>query len=360
MNILNVAVCALAFAITPNPCLYGQEIPADVLTRIMSNAAVDHPNDYSTQEYVVQQQTAAYAELASIASQMKGLEEQNILGKALRDYPDNYSTAVYVVKNELASLRRLSALAIALNPPLVSYPSPNDLISRLTELEMHEGMTWRKSRFQEGWKSRLRVYNGKNESKLSPSDASKTNEKLNQVSCHLTGPDQNSVSEMRFEIEVYEKSLETQTLKNGKEIIEAIFGPSKLSESFVAGKNAKRSDWSVELRTGHKRSGAYDIVATVRFDQFIQNPKAYFAGAKTAAKSLVLSHCYSTEKANFYFKATNVSYVKGTKFKVAGFVTDEDLTGTLFERRFECVVKIEDGNWQTSTFKWGAWRDLTN
>lgn len=83
-------------------------IPADIVDRIKSDAAASHPGDYSTQLYVVEKQKAAYNELATAT--FKGCENvlDEIMQKAEESHPYDFSTQLYVVRKNCDSYIKLN------------------------------------------------------------------------------------------------------------------------------------------------------------------------------------------------------------------------------------------------------------
>ena len=333
------------------------QVPADVIKAIMADASADHPEDYSTQEYVLKQQTKSYLEVLALTKRLSSREGQAVIRKAAQDHPSDYSTQAYVIRGQIESLKRLTALAEVVNPPIVTYPNPADLISRLNEQGMHDELSWRKSRSEDGWISQLRFYNGEAGNKLSSSDVLKSKTLLNEVNCQLTGPDQNSVSEIRFEIEIYDSKQSVQTAANAKAAIETLIAPSMLTRYFIQGKNHESKYWSV-VKSKHTNGTGYDIVATIHFPRAIQAPGIHFDGAKQAAKKYVLKHCEVTNAPDFHYEVKTVEYLNEANFIVKGFVDDPETKTRLIERHFECVVRIEDGYWKPTSIKWTKWKQL--
>jgi restriction system protein len=86
-------------------------IPAEVLQAIKSMAAADHPSDYSTQVYVIQEQIGAYERLRRF--EPRGIP-RDILKKMARqaaeDHPADYSTQMYVLEEGVESYFALGKL----------------------------------------------------------------------------------------------------------------------------------------------------------------------------------------------------------------------------------------------------------
>ena len=92
-------------------------VPADVLKRIKTKAAEEFPDDYATQEYVINRASAAYVALANY--QAPGIPAdalKRIMAKAAADFPDDYATQKYVVDREVAAYRRLNPGHVAEEP----------------------------------------------------------------------------------------------------------------------------------------------------------------------------------------------------------------------------------------------------
>ena len=333
------------------------QVPADVVDRIMQKAAENHPDDYSTQEYVVKVQTKSFLELATLAATMKSRREKAILRKALSNHPDDYSTQVYVIKEQLKSLERLNALGKAVNPPLATYPSSAWIIKQLTELGMHQELTWRKSQVDPGWIGQFRFFNGKIGEGLSSAESLKSADQINEVNCQLVGPDQSGVSEIRFEIEIYDPNYEVQSREIGKKVAETVFPPGPMTKAFFLGKESKGDNWHVK-KARHPKGGGYNVVATVGFSKEIQNPKKFFKGAREAVKQYVIEQSQTPNAADFFYDEKKTKYIGDTSFMVTGSV-DDNIAGKLTEQNFECVVKIKGRYWQVVSFKVIGWKNLS-
>jgi TolA-binding protein len=89
-------------AVTPTPIPSDDgEIPATVLSRLKSKAAVDHPGDPSTQLYVVKTNVEAWKKL-------KTFPDSSTKRKAAEDFPLDFSTQLYVVEEAQKAERDLS------------------------------------------------------------------------------------------------------------------------------------------------------------------------------------------------------------------------------------------------------------
>jgi len=87
----------------PEPGKESSQVPAIVVEKLKSNAARVHPNDPSTQVYVVKEHMAAYLKLREIP-------DSPIKRKAAIDHPDDYSTQLYVVETESKAQSELSGI----------------------------------------------------------------------------------------------------------------------------------------------------------------------------------------------------------------------------------------------------------
>lgn len=77
-------------------------IPSDVIHSIKAYAASQHPKDFSTQSYVVQEQIEAYSALNKIRpSNIPKEILDNVLRQAEQDFPHDYSTRLYVLKEQI-------------------------------------------------------------------------------------------------------------------------------------------------------------------------------------------------------------------------------------------------------------------
>lgn len=77
-------------------------ISSDVIHAIKAYAASQHPKDFSTQSYVVQEQIEAYSALKKIhPSNIPKEVLGNVLRQAEQDFPHDYSTRLYVLKEQI-------------------------------------------------------------------------------------------------------------------------------------------------------------------------------------------------------------------------------------------------------------------
>lgn len=89
--------------------VYFSELDGNIKSEIKTLAEKEHPNDYSTQLYVVNEAVTSYKELLDLQSQCKdkGMFE-NVARSAHEDHGADYSTVLYVVKDQLDAHKQLS------------------------------------------------------------------------------------------------------------------------------------------------------------------------------------------------------------------------------------------------------------
>lgn len=78
-------------------------IPAAIVKRIEAKAAKSHPDNYSTQLYLIEREKEAYLELQTL-SPPQGVPKtvfKQVSADAKKSHPDNYSTQRYVIGNQL-------------------------------------------------------------------------------------------------------------------------------------------------------------------------------------------------------------------------------------------------------------------
>ena len=94
------------------------DLPGELLEGIRRRAAEDHPGDYSTQLFVINQQIAAYQELQEYECLPTVALDvfQRLKGNAGRDHPWDYSTQLYVVREQLAAYNQIK-----------KYPCPREV-----------------------------------------------------------------------------------------------------------------------------------------------------------------------------------------------------------------------------------------
>lgn len=108
----------------------GQNVPSSVLQRIKSMAAEAHPNDFSTQKYVVDEQVEAYKKLS--LARNDGLPRPifgELLERAAREHEFDYSTQLYVLSEQIDSYKKL----LSFSPPGVPASVTKDLLLKAQE-----------------------------------------------------------------------------------------------------------------------------------------------------------------------------------------------------------------------------------
>jgi HJR/Mrr/RecB family endonuclease len=84
------------------------QIPPEILKAIKSAALRDHPNDFSTQIFVVENQRESYQKLCQLIVQNVPME---ILDKIKKDteynHPSDYSTQLFVIKAQIEAYQKL-------------------------------------------------------------------------------------------------------------------------------------------------------------------------------------------------------------------------------------------------------------
>jgi ribosomal protein L24E len=83
--------------------------PKDVLEGIRKQAVKDHPGDYSTQEFVIEKQTAAYKELEEYdrPRAIPAHVFKFLVAKVARDHRGDYSTQLFVLRKQVAAYAEL-------------------------------------------------------------------------------------------------------------------------------------------------------------------------------------------------------------------------------------------------------------
>ncbi|MEM6737152.1 MAG: toll/interleukin-1 receptor domain-containing protein [Bacteroidota bacterium] len=90
---------------------FTREDEAEARKAIQNKVKVDYPNDYSTQEYVFNEQMAAFSKLQNPPKEWLSLPEfGNIYSEAAKTYPMDYSTRLYVIEEQIQSLVRLKGM----------------------------------------------------------------------------------------------------------------------------------------------------------------------------------------------------------------------------------------------------------
>lgn len=87
------------------------ELTDDIKRQIKEYAEKEHPGDYSTQLYVVNEGIGSYEKLRDIEAKYKSNELFcEIAKEALKKYEPDYSTALYVVEDQLQDYERLNEI----------------------------------------------------------------------------------------------------------------------------------------------------------------------------------------------------------------------------------------------------------
>lgn len=88
-----------------------QSMPDDVVNLIRENAKAQHPDDFSTQRYVIQNQTKAWEQLQDFSPEDLPEEiTEAILTAARDDHPNDFSTQIYVARKEVDAWRQIRTL----------------------------------------------------------------------------------------------------------------------------------------------------------------------------------------------------------------------------------------------------------
>ena len=83
-------------------------LPSDILARIKKNTSKDHPNDYETQEYVVEEQVKSYKKVQNYRDNSISPDVlEKIKKDAKKDHPNDYSTQEYVIEEQVKAYRNL-------------------------------------------------------------------------------------------------------------------------------------------------------------------------------------------------------------------------------------------------------------
>jgi hypothetical protein len=101
-------------------------IPDDVLNVMREEARADYPDDFSTQRYVIQNQTRAWHQLQEFSPE--GIPDEiseNILNLAQDQHPNDFSTQIYVARNQANAWHQLQRLN--------SDDVPDDVFQRIKE-----------------------------------------------------------------------------------------------------------------------------------------------------------------------------------------------------------------------------------
>ncbi len=88
-----------------------ESIPDEVVAKIRESAAGDHPDDYSTQRYVINNQTKAWYQVQSLNPE--GVPEEIIaliVKWARAEYPYDFSTQHYVARNQADAWKQIESI----------------------------------------------------------------------------------------------------------------------------------------------------------------------------------------------------------------------------------------------------------
>lgn len=89
----------------PDPNIDISEVRKAILNRLK----VEHPNDYSTQEYLLNEQMDALRKLQEPSKEWQSLPEyKNIYSEIAKNHPEDYSTQLYLLEEQIKALLRLS------------------------------------------------------------------------------------------------------------------------------------------------------------------------------------------------------------------------------------------------------------
>lgn len=94
------------------PTVEPADVPRSVLATIRAEASRQHPDDYSTQSYVIEEQIKSYGRIAVIsAPKVPKAMLAKIKSEATRQHPDDYSTQLYVIEDQITSFGKLEQIA---------------------------------------------------------------------------------------------------------------------------------------------------------------------------------------------------------------------------------------------------------
>lgn len=97
-----VTILAVGLLIAAAPAI--AQMPADVLAQIKAKAALDFPDDYSTQKYVIGTQKQAYAQVKNYRdTKIPPVILSKLKQKASADFPLDFSTQKYVLDTQVAA-----------------------------------------------------------------------------------------------------------------------------------------------------------------------------------------------------------------------------------------------------------------
>ena len=88
---------------------YSQNISNGIITKIKTLAAKRFPKSYSTQVFVIEQETNAFNKINAYKKQSKSKSILNkILTDAARRFPESYSTQIFVVEQEIDAFNKIN------------------------------------------------------------------------------------------------------------------------------------------------------------------------------------------------------------------------------------------------------------
>ena len=84
-------------------------IPKQTLAKIKADAAKDYPDDYVTQEFVINMQTKAYYEAVNYKNKKVPKKVLNKIKKGAKsDYPNDYVTQIFIIETQCQSYINLN------------------------------------------------------------------------------------------------------------------------------------------------------------------------------------------------------------------------------------------------------------
>lgn len=107
-------------------------LPKEVLEGIRGQAAKTYQGDYSTQLFVVDQQTAAYQELLKYECPREISPDvfQYLKSKAGKDYPLDFSTQLFVVREQLAAYEKIVQYKYPRDIPISDFQGIKDMAAQ--------------------------------------------------------------------------------------------------------------------------------------------------------------------------------------------------------------------------------------
>lgn len=83
-------------------------IPAEVMQTIRAVATRDHPDDYSTQKYIIEDQCESFLAIKNLsAPDIPAHVLTTVCERAAIEHPDDYSTQKYIIEDQLEAYRNL-------------------------------------------------------------------------------------------------------------------------------------------------------------------------------------------------------------------------------------------------------------